>query len=133
MKLRPVLAALALACAFAGPALAQSQASPYRGPSGSQIPASGVQTIGSPSFAPAQISVGTSPTLIVGATVGRGWLCLTNTSATVVYLGGPAVTTSTGHALGAGAAGAAGCIPYTGALYGVVASGTATVTEAEIY
>jgi hypothetical protein len=93
----------------------------------------GSVTITSPSnFTPAQVSVGTSATLIAAARTGRQLLTIVNTTTTAIYLGGSGVTTSTGHLL-PGVVGASLTIPYTGAMYGVVASSTATVTEAETY
>jgi hypothetical protein len=93
----------------------------------------GSVTITAPSnFTPAQVSVGTSATLIAAARTGRQLLTIVNTTTTAIYLGGSGVTTSTGHLL-PGVVGASLTIPYTGAMYGVVASSTATVTEAETY
>lgn len=88
---------------------------------------------GSPAnFTPAQVSVATTATLIVAARTGRNLISIVNTTTTPIYLGGSGVTTSTGQLL-PGVVGASLTLPYTGALYGIVASGTATVTEAETY
>lgn len=88
--------------------------------------------VGSANFTPAQVSVTTSATLIVAARAGRTLVTVENTTTTDIYIGGASVTTSTGHLL-PGTKGASLTIPYTGALYGIVASGSATVTEAEVY
>ena len=95
------------------------------------------QQIGTANFATAQISVGTSATLIVAARsggrgTGRKTTCITNTSTTAVYLGGSGVTTSTGDLLAAGA-GTGKCFDTQAAIYGIVASGSETVTETETY
>lgn len=86
-------------------------------------------------FTPAQVSVATSATLIAAARTvapARKLLIVVNTTTTAVYVGGSGVTTSTGLLL-PGVVGASLTVPYTGALYGIVASGSATVTEAETY
>jgi hypothetical protein len=90
-------------------------------------------TIASPAnFTPGQASVGATATLIVAARTGRNTVVIENTGTTPVYLGGPGVTTSTGLLL-PGVLGASLTLPVSAAIYGVVASGTQTVTEAETY
>ena len=77
----------------------------------------------------AVISVGTSatqlsPTSGLSGVTGEG-VVLRNTGAAAVFLGGPDVTTTTGLTL---AAGATLTIPVeTGALWGIVATGTINV------
>lgn len=83
-------------------------------------------------FTPSQVSVGATATQIVAARTGRGLLTVTNSTATAIYLGGSGVTTSSGQLL-PGTIGASITIPYSGSLYGIVASGSATVTVFEIY
>lgn len=83
-------------------------------------------------FTPAQVSVAATATQIAASRTGRNLIDVVNTTTTAVYLGGSGVTTSTGLLL-PGIVGASVTIPFTGALYGIVATGTATVTEAETY
>jgi hypothetical protein len=73
-----------------------------------------------------QVSVGTSATPIVAANPGRSCCLITPTAD--VYIGGSSVTTSSGHLVKANTT-----VPYetTGAIYGIVASGTSTVTYAD--
>jgi hypothetical protein len=81
----------------------------------------------------AQVSVGATAMSIVGARTGRLLIVVVNTSTTAVYLGPTSgVTTSTGTFL-PGVVGASITLPYTGALYGITASGSATVSETELY
>lgn len=83
-------------------------------------------------FTPGQATIGTTPTLIAAARSGRQSITVTNTGTTAVYLGGSGVTTTTGAYL-PGVVGATITIPFSGALYGIVASGTQLVTEYETY
>lgn len=83
-------------------------------------------------FTPAQVSVGATATLIAASRASRALLTVVNTTTTAIYLGGSGVTTSTGQLL-PGVVGASLTVPGTFALYGIVATGTATVTEAEVY
>ena len=83
-------------------------------------------------FAPAQVTVAATATLISAARAARQVLIVVQTTTTPIYLGGSGVTTSTGHLL-PGVVGASIAIPFTGALYGIVATSTALVTVAETY
>lgn len=83
-------------------------------------------------LATAQVSVGTTAGLIAAGRTARQTVTVVNTSTTDIYIGGSGVTTSSGLLL-PGVKGASLTLAFTGALYGVVASGTATVTEAETY
>lgn len=83
-------------------------------------------------LATSQVSVGTTATQVVASRAGRSIVTVVNTTTTDIYLGAAGVTTSTGILL-PGTKGASVTLQYTGALYGIVASGTATVTEAETY
>lgn len=83
-------------------------------------------------LATAQVSVTTAATLIASARPNRDSLLITNTGATDVWLGGATVTTTTGVLL-PGSKGASVSLPYAGALYGIVASGSVTVTVADVY
>jgi hypothetical protein len=82
----------------------------------------------------AAVSVTTTATLIRAAKSGRESLTVQNlAAATDVYVGpDSSVTTSNGLKI-AQAGGSANYNEYTGALYGIVASGTADVRYAEVY
>lgn len=84
-------------------------------------------------LATAQVSVGATATLIVAARAGRKEVTIVNHGTTALYLGSSSgVTTSTGQLL-AGVAGEG--ITYSGgaAIYGITASGSQTVSAAEVY
>ncbi|HEY1448860.1 MAG TPA: hypothetical protein VGF33_10005 [Caulobacteraceae bacterium] len=84
-------------------------------------------------FTPNQVTCGTAATLIVASRSGRQLLSIVNTTATPIYVGGSAaVTVLTGQLL-PGIIGASMTVPYSGALYCIVASAPSAVTEAEIY
>jgi hypothetical protein len=89
--------------------------------------------VGAANFAPAQISIGASATQIVAARAARMTVTVINTSSTAFYIGSsPSVTASTGVLIPAGV-GVSITLAYTGALYGVTASGTAAVNAYELY
>jgi hypothetical protein len=95
------------------------------------------QSVGSGSFATAQASPGVAATLIAAARTGvsgtgRIAAIITNMSTVPVFLGVSGVTTTTGSYL-AGVVGAAVVIPTTAAIYGVVGSGTGSVSVQELY
>ena len=78
-----------------------------------------------------QISVANTATSIVGARATRRGVLITNPSTSVtVYIGPSNVTTTTGQAL---LAGNSLSIPTVGTVYGIVASGTQTITFVEAY
>lgn len=84
-----------------------------------------------------QITVGATATLIVPARTGlagsgRVSTTIVNPGATNIYIGGSGVTTSTGMLL-PGISGANMTLTTTAAIYGIVASSTATVSEFELY
>jgi len=79
-----------------------------------------------------QVSVGTSATLIVGSRTGRRSAGIVQHGTTAVYLGTSSVSTTNGLLL-PGTAGAAVVFDFTGEIYGIVASGTQTVSYAEEY
>lgn len=86
---------------------------------------------GAVNMATAQTTVASTATQIAAANATRRAVLITNTHATVtVYLGSAAVTTSTGQALPAGAS---ITIPFTGAVYGIVASSTLVATSVDTY
>lgn len=95
------------------------------------------QPVGAANFAPAQVSVGSTATLIAAARTGvsgtgRVSITITNTTTTAIYLGGSGVTTGTGQYL-AGVVGASATFNTTAAIYGIVATGSAAVAESETY
>lgn len=91
------------------------------------------QPPGAANFTPAQVSVGTTATLIAASRTGRQYITVCNNSTTDVFLGGTSgVTTSTGQLL-LGTKGSCGTFAYQGALYGIVGSGTDTVSVSESY
>lgn len=89
-----------------------------------------VNAIGGAAIATGQVSVGTSPTLIVAARPGRQEVTVTPTASTVFYVGATGVTTTTGLYVPAGQS---VTIKTGAAVYGVVASGTLLVSEIELY
>lgn len=70
-----------------------------------------------------QVSVGATATQILAANTSRAAILVTNNGSQIIYLGDASVTTSTGFPL---AAGSTVGLPQTSALYGIVASSTAT-------
>ena len=87
---------------------------------------------GAASFATGQVSVANTATAIVAARAGRRAVMIINNGATDVSIGGSSVTTSNGLLL-TGTAGAAVSIPTTAAVYGIVGTGTQTVSYIEVY
>jgi hypothetical protein len=79
------------------------------------------------SFITGQVTIGTTPTLINSAELSRDEIILINMSAVQVFIGNSAVTPTTGVLLN-GVIGAELDLPFTDALYGIVASGTALVS-----
>lgn len=94
--------------------------------------------VGAAHLSTSQVSVANTATQIVAARIGtsgtgRVAVTVVNTGAVAVYLGATSgVTTSTGTLLPA-VAGASVTINTTSAVYGIVATGTETVTEFETY
>lgn len=83
-------------------------------------------------LATSQISCASTATQAAQLRTGRDTLIIENTTTTAVYLGGSGVTTSNGMLL-PGIVGASITIHYSGLLYCIVATGTATVTVMEGY
>lgn len=85
-----------------------------------------------------QVSVGSTATLIVPSRIGapgtgRAAVIITNIGTTDVYIGfNNTVTTGNGDLL-TGTKGAFVTIPYDGAIWGIVASGSQTVSFMEVY
>jgi hypothetical protein len=77
-------------------------------------------------FKTAQVSVGSTATVIVASEDGRDEVTIQNLGTTPVYLGDANVTTINGFPL-PGVAGASVTIPATTAIYGRTASGSQTV------
>lgn len=92
------------------------------------------QTVGRASLTTGQVTVATTAggTLIVPARAGRSGVIITQVGTTDVYLGNSGVTTATGQLL-AGTKGTSVTLAFTGAVYGITASGTQSVTFTEIY
>jgi hypothetical protein len=96
------------------------------------MPAAGVQAIPPANLAPFQATVTTTPTVLAPARTQRQLVTVINSGTTAIYLGGAAVSASTGVML-PGVAGASITIAFTGDLYAVTASGSEAVTGYEIY
>jgi len=88
--------------------------------------------LGSGSFATGQVSITTSATQIVAARAGRRAVLVVQHGTTVVSVGASGVTTSTGVRL-PGTDGAALVVATSAALFGIVASGTQTVSFIELF
>jgi hypothetical protein len=88
---------------------------------------------GATNFTPAQVSVGTTATQIVASRSGRQLVTVVQSGTTDVYLGSANTVTTSNGLLLPGTKGASVTLPYAGAVYGIVASGTQTVTAAETY
>jgi outer membrane receptor for ferric coprogen and ferric-rhodotorulic acid len=102
-------------------------------PTGSATAPLSVAGAASSNYAPSQVSVAaTATSLIAARSGGRNAVVITNMSTTPVFLGGSGVTAATGGYL-AGVVGAAKVLPYNGAIYGITATGTASVSVEEIY
>ena len=93
--------------------------------------------VGTAAFAATQVSVAATATSILAARTGapgtgRASATITNTTTTAIFIGGSGVTTSTGTLL-PGIVGASITINTTAAIFGIVATGTATVTALESF
>lgn len=79
-----------------------------------------------------QVTVAATATLIVDVNPNRKFLEIFNTDDTVnVYVGGSAVTTSDGHAIGPGTRLTLSGAITTAAIYGIVAADTEVVSYLE--
>lgn len=85
-----------------------------------------------PSFVTGQQALSNAATLIVAARTARHSVTIVNLSTTDIYLGSSGVITSTGQLL-LGTKGTAITLETTGAIYGIVASGTPSVSYLEEY
>lgn len=98
-------------------------------PSGVTSPVS----IASPSnLATSQVSIGITATLIAASRAGRLGIVIENLGAVDIFIGGAGVTITTGMLL-RGVAGTAVSMLFNGAIYGIVAVGTQSVSVAEVY
>lgn len=79
-----------------------------------------------------QISVGTTATVIAAARSGRGPITIVNGGTTDVFIGNSNVTTTTGVLL-PGTKGASITLSCQTAVYGIVGTGTQTVSFIEAY
>jgi len=77
-----------------------------------------------------QATVATTATVIAPARPGRKTITIVNGGTTDVYVGGAAVTTSTGFLL-TGTKGAGFTVDTEGPVYGIVGSGTQAVSYLE--
>lgn len=91
-----------------------------------------VTTEGSDNMATGQVTVATTATQIVAARTGRSSVTIVNDGTVDVFLGGSTVTTTTGELL-AGVKGQTLTLNTSAAVYGIVATGTETVTYVENY
>lgn len=87
---------------------------------------------GSDDHASNQVSIADTATQIVGLRANRQGIVIINNSNTDIFIGDDTVTDTTG-ALLLGVKGSAITIETTAAIYGVVASGTATVSYMELF
>jgi hypothetical protein len=86
---------------------------------------SGGNFVVGPAPASAQVSIGTTATLIFGADVTKRGRTISNQSGVTVFVGPSGVTTGTGFAVPTGSGYDASNLD--GPLYGIVATGSATI------
>lgn len=91
-----------------------------------------LSTSGADEIATAQVSVANTSTAIVAARSGRQDVTITNHGTTDVYIGATGVTTATGMLL-VGIKGGAITISGGAAVFGIVGSGTQTVSYLETF
>lgn len=96
------------------------------------VNAAPVRTVAPDELSTNQVSVTTTPTLIVDDRPSRRGVLIINGSNTVLYLGGITVSASNGLRI-LGVEGTGIMIPTQKAIYGVVASGFADVSYMELY
>lgn len=87
---------------------------------------------GTATVANGQTSVATTNTQIVAARTGRGRVTITNLGTTDVFIGATGVTTTTGQLL-AGTKGASITLHTSAAIFGIVGTGTQSVSYIEEY
>lgn len=89
-------------------------------------------SIGTANFSTGQVALASTATQIVSSRSTRRSITIINLSTTDMYIGGSGVTTSTGQLL-LGVKGAAITMEVVGAIYGIVATGTPSVSFEEEY
>ncbi len=101
-------------------------------PTGTTVQPVNVTNEGAAHLATNHVSVGTSATQIVPVNSTRRGIAVTNLGTTDVWIGDSGVTTSTGDLL-PGTKGASVFIPTTAAVYGIVGTGSQSVSFMEVY
>ena len=91
-----------------------------------------ITPVGATTWAVTQVSIGTTATSLLAARPGRFGVVITNTGTTPIFLGIAGVTVNNGAFL-PGVVGASKTIPVTGAVFGIVASGSQIVTVEEYF
>jgi hypothetical protein len=91
-----------------------------------------ITPVGATTWAVTQVTIGTTATSLLAARAGRFGVLITNLGTTAVFLGIAGVTTVNG-ALLPGVVGASKTIPVTGAVFGIVASGSQIVSVEEYF
>jgi len=92
-----------------------------------------VRSRASDGLATNQITVAATATVIVAArAAGRNSVTITNLGTVDVFIGGVGVTVANGHLL-PGVKGASITLPFSGALFGIAASGTQAVSFVETF
>lgn len=136
MRFPRLLAALALLCA-ATPVLAQSTYPTVAGGRVAGVVVLACDTNGANcaprpggTLASGQVSVGTTSTQIVAARAGRSRVIISSAGGAVLYVGVTGVTTATGVYIG-NAAGATITLETSAAVFGVIGTGTMTVSYIE--
>lgn len=89
-------------------------------------------SVGTSNFSTGQVALASTATQIVSSRSTRRSITIVNLSTTDMYIGGSGVTTSTGQLL-LGTKGAAITMEVVGAIYGIVATGTPSVSFEEEY
>lgn len=87
---------------------------------------------GSASLSTGQVSVASTDTVVVASRAGRAAVNVVNHGTTDVFLGATGVSITTGVLL-AGVVGANITVPTSGAVYGITAGGTQTVSFMEVF
>lgn len=91
-----------------------------------------LENAGGTELAASQVTVGTSPTLLVARRSPRGSVTVINLGTVDVWLGGSGVTATTGILL-AGVKGQTVTLSTSAAVYAVVGTGTQAVSVAEVF
>ena len=105
---------------------------PGASPPGSAGNPISVASVASQAYATSQVSVANTATLLIASRSSRNAVIITNMGTTPVFTGGSGVTAGNGGYL-AGVIGTSKVIPFNGAIYGIVSSGSVNVSIEEIY